>query len=280
MSDIASPKMPPKQEYRKHGPNLALYLEIGDLQDLWDNRWQASNLEYVFTRARLGHLGEFEYPFKRYLPKDGIILEAGCGTGRYVCALQKLGYEIEGIDYAASTISRIHEVDPTLNVRVGDINHIDCPDNHYAAYISIGVLEHNFNGICQGLSEAFRVLRPGGVSLISVPYLNWPRRRTYRDSSIAETEELLNGLRFYQDHLDVSEFVQQANEIGFTLLEQYPYLLVGGLTRDWRLGRWILSHNYFSWRLGRLFKRLCEKAPGWIRRDLSHMIMFICQKPA
>lgn len=267
------------ESFFKHGNSLALYRVIGEHQAYWDSQYQSVALQQVFLSAQTGALGEFEQPFLKYLPREGPILEAGCGTGKYVWALRARGYKIEGIDYAAETIGRIRQVDATLDVRVGDIYAIDRPDNHYAAYISIGVLEHNFNGQDAGLAEAYRVLRPGGIGLITVPYLNCPRRRVWRTVSEAVAPELPGGLCFYQDHLDIQTFKLQLEKTGFQLLEQFPYLLFGGLIRDWRLGRWLYQRNFFSWRLSQFIKKLCQLSPEVIRRDLSHMMLFVVLKP-
>jgi SAM-dependent methyltransferase len=265
------------EAYYKHGSNLALFRSIGEMQDYWEEHWQG-NFSSLLESARLGKLGEFEYPFTKYLPKDGPILEAGCGRGKYVCALQSLGYQIEGIDYAAKTIQQIRAIAPDLDVREGNIYAIDRPDNTYAAYISIGALEHDFAGPLAGLAEAYRVLCPGGLALISVPYLNWPRRRLWRNLPEALSEELSNGLRFYQDHLDEEHFAQEIQATGFTILEIFPYGLLGGFVRDWRLGRWLHRHHFYSYRLYQLIRKTCQHSPLWLRRDLSHMMMYICQK--
>ncbi|MBN2117168.1 MAG: class I SAM-dependent methyltransferase [Anaerolineales bacterium] len=266
------------EAYYKHGTSLALYRPIGEMKDYWEAYWGQDDLKPLFDQARQGRLGEFEYPFSKYLPRDGVILEAGCGKGKYVCALQARGYRIEGLDYAVETIERIRQAAPDLNVRVGDIYAIDRPDGHYDAYISIGVMEHNFDGPEAALAEAYRVLCPGGIALITVPYLNFPRRRLYRRVPEMHRLELGNGLRFYQDHVNVDHFANCVQRAGFTILDRIPYGLLGGLVRDWRLGRWLYSHHFFFYRVYQLISRSCKRAPLWLRKDLSHMLMFVCQK--
>jgi SAM-dependent methyltransferase len=266
------------EAYFRHGTSLALYRDIPEHQQYWDEHWNAASLIAVLQRASTGDLDEFEYPFGKYLPRQGLVLEAGCGTGYYVGALQKRGYQVEGIDYAAETIQGILALDPSLPVRVGNIYAIDCPDCYYAAYISIGVLEHNYAGPEAGLREAYRVLQHGGVALITVPYLNWPRRNVWRKAIEAQSRELAEGLRFYQDHLDVSVFSDQLNAAGFKILERYPYALYSGLIRDWLLFRWLRQKGFFPWRLHKIIKRLCLNAPDFMRRELSHMMLFACQK--
>jgi SAM-dependent methyltransferase len=272
--------MTTSQAYFRHATSLALYRQIGGHREFWEEQWKPVAMQPLFERSRRGELGEFEYPFCKYLPLTEPVLEAGCGTGKYVCALQARRYNVEGIDYAAETIRRVQEADPSLCVRVGDIFAIDRPDEFYGAYISIGVLEHSFEGAQAGLIEAYRVLRLGGFALISVPYLNRPRKRVWRHAPIAASAELPGGLRFYQDHLDVNCFARQLGEAGFDVRELYPYALFGGLIRDWRIGRWLHGRSFFSWRVSQLVKRACRAAPWWVRWNFSHMMMFICQKPA
>jgi len=265
--------------YFRHGSSLALYKKIGNHENYWDDLWQSTSIQDIYKRAKTGGLGEFEKPFMKYLPENGKILEAGCGTGKYVWALQARGFQIEGIDYAEETIRRIKEVDPELKVRVGDIYAIDCPDDYYFAYISIGVLEHNYDGQMAGLREAYRVLLKGGIALISVPYINWRRRKLWENSPEANDSEQSSGFRFYQDHLDVSVFSSELLNAGFQILELYPYGFIGGLERDWKLWRWLAQHNYLHWRIARLIRRFSQKAPRWIKYDLSHMMMWVCRKP-
>ena len=262
----------------KHGPNLALYKKIPAHQDYWESLWQPVSMKNVMSMAEDNQLGEFESIFSSHLPRTGIILEAGCGTGKYVWILRARGYQIEGIDYAAETIQRIKEVDSSLGVRVGDIYAIDRPDNYYSAYISIGVLEHNFHGQMEGLKEAHRVLSKGGKAFISVPHLNWPRRKQWDVSPEVESVELSSGLRFYQDHISIEHFSNQLALTGFHLIACFPYGLFGALIRDWKFGRWLNQRNFFSWRIRTIFKKLCLRAPMPIRMNLSHMMMFIAEK--
>jgi SAM-dependent methyltransferase len=262
----------------KQGPNLAVYRRIQEQQQFWEHRWQSMNLEVLLKNARSGKLGEMERPYHQYLPKDGCILEAGCGTGRVVCALQARGYKVEGIDYAAETIQQVRLVDPSLEVRVGDILAIDRPDGFYAAYISLGVLEHHIEGVQAGLREAWRVLRPGGIGLIMVPYLNRARRRIYAHAPEFNPQAVQSGYRFYQYQEDIGDFNEQLTQAGFEILETIPVQLFEGLTVDWRLGRWLEKRHFFSWKLSRAVKRTCEGAPGWLQLGYSHMLLFACVK--
>ena len=265
--------------YFKHGPNLAVYRRIQEQQQYWEHRWQGMNLKVVLKKARSSRLGEMQRPYRQYLPKDGPILEAGCGTGRVVAALQACGYTVEGIDYAADTIQRVHQADSSLDVREGDIFAIDRPDGYYAAYISLGVLEHHIDGPQAALKEAWRVLRPvGGIALIMVPYLNRRRQRIYRLASDFDPSAVQTGYRFYQYQEDIGDFNEQLAQAGFEILEAIPTQLFEGLTSDWPLGRWLEKRHFFSWKLSQAVRRLCEGASSNFKLNYSHMLLFACVK--
>jgi len=109
----------------------------------WDAHWQNHLSSTVYSRAAQGELDWFEEPFTRYLPKTGIILEAGCGLGQYVLALRMRGYEVEGVDWGPETVNFVQSLYPDLPVRVGDVTCLDVPAGYYSGYISLGVVEHD-----------------------------------------------------------------------------------------------------------------------------------------
>jgi 2-polyprenyl-3-methyl-5-hydroxy-6-metoxy-1,4-benzoquinol methylase len=39
-----------------------------------------------------------------YMPKDGVVLEAGCGMGRYVVYMSELGFHIQGLEIGRDAI--------------------------------------------------------------------------------------------------------------------------------------------------------------------------------
>ncbi len=58
----------------------------------------------------------------------------------------------------------------------GDIRDLPTPDGFFDGYLSFGVIEHFPQGQEQILAEAARVVRPGGLLLLSVPALNGYRK--------------------------------------------------------------------------------------------------------
>jgi len=116
----------------------------------------------------------------KYLPRDGRILEAGCGPGHVVEYLQRRGYDIEGVELSEPVVNEARRRYPHLRVSLGDVSALACPDNTYSGLLSFGVVEHFRAGPEAPLSEHLRVLRPGGIAVISVPSFTVLRRLKYR----------------------------------------------------------------------------------------------------
>ncbi len=264
--------------YCKVNKRLAQFRPLGNTREHWEARWSAKTLSDVYAQYSAGHVDGFDDIFERRLPRGGLILEAGCGVGQLVCGLQARGYRVEGVDYAYDTVRRVNETMPSLKVRVDDIDHLNVADCTYDGYISIGVFEHNMEGPLSGLREMYRVLKPGGVGLVSVPLLNRRRKQVLKRSPEGMSECLDNGFRFYQYYYDVTEFKRYIETSGCSVVELYPYALYAGVTRDYTFGAWLHKHGFFIYRIQSLFSRWCQNAPERICAHYGHMMMFVCQK--
>jgi SAM-dependent methyltransferase len=95
------------------------------------------------------------------LPGDARVLDAGCGEGLLVQEYAGR-LRIEGID-ANYRSDRVRE---------GSVTALPCEDATFDDVLCLDVLEHlTFGEQPTALAELFRVLKPGGVALISVPNL-------------------------------------------------------------------------------------------------------------
>lgn len=110
--------------------------------------------------------------FRRFIHPNSQILEAGCGLGGWVNYFHQKGYHIIGIEYEKDIIKEAKEFDASLPIMYGDVRSLDFPEDSFDAYISLGVIEHFYEGPQKALCEAYRVLKPGGLVFISVPYLS------------------------------------------------------------------------------------------------------------
>jgi SAM-dependent methyltransferase len=259
---------------RVEGARLAYYFQAADA-GYWEAHWREVVSAEFYASAARGELGPFESIFPRYLPGGGRVLEAGCGLGQYVLALRERGYDAEGIDWAADTVSEARRRFRDLPVRQGDATAIDVSDGFYSGYISLGVVEHRREGPQPFLDEAARVLRPGGMALIAVPQFHLLRRAkaalgAYRDE-VAQAS-------FYQYAFRAQELAELCRTAGFEVIARQGYDAYKGLKDEWRLFARVFARRFAGRDLGYLTQRVLQRVRP-LESALGHMVMLVCRKP-
>lgn len=251
------------------GRRLAYYREAASAQ-YWDDVWAKQQIGTLYAQAQKGELGYYEDIFPRYLPKEGRILEAGCGLGQFVIALRVLGFDAEGVDYGRQTVDFINRQFPELPVRIGDVTNLDVPDGYYHGYISLGVMEHRKEGPEPFLKEAHRILAPGGIALISVPYLNFLRRLKLNSGTFKGSEY---GLDFYQYAYSSIEFDEILRKAGFEMITHCQYGGFKGVKDELPfLNKWF-EVPQLGWRLRKFLMNW-----RWAERHMGHMMMYVSKR--
>jgi SAM-dependent methyltransferase len=116
-------------------------------------------LEFARTREILA----------RMLPSPPArVLDVGGGPGRYATALAGDGYEVSVIEPVARHVEQARDAavraPAPFETRQGDARHLDIEDDSIDVLLLMGPLYHlDADGRRRALSEAARVLRPGGV---------------------------------------------------------------------------------------------------------------------
>ena len=116
----------------------------------------------------------------KYMPKDGVVLEAGCGLARYVEFLSRRGFNVVGVELSQDTVDAVRALVPHLDIRQGDVSELDFENDSISGIISLGVVEHFVIGPEKPLREMFRVLNPGAYAVVTVPSFNHIRKVKYR----------------------------------------------------------------------------------------------------
>ncbi|MCB9554976.1 MAG: class I SAM-dependent methyltransferase [Deltaproteobacteria bacterium] len=102
---------------------------------------------------------------RRYLDRVGTsarIIDLGCGEGLLVEEYRAKGFDIRGVDahYSSDCVER------------GSITKLSHADRSYDCVMALDVIEHlQFEQQEAAIGEIYRILRPGGRALISVPNL-------------------------------------------------------------------------------------------------------------
>jgi SAM-dependent methyltransferase len=102
--------------------------------------------------------------FVRLLPPGGLVLDAGCGTGRFEPFFVGRGLRVVGIDNSDAMLDKAKQLAPTCEFRRMDIRKLEFPDSTFDGVASIAVVLHlDWAGVESFLSEAKRVLKSGGM---------------------------------------------------------------------------------------------------------------------
>jgi len=262
------------QIYIADRQSLAFYKQQASAE-FWDKHWSMTDLQTVLRNAKDD--GLFIPLVKKYLPKESVVLEGGCGRGHIVHALQYQGYKAIGIDFAPETIKNIKQAIPELDVRLGDVCSLELPDASLDGYISVGVIEHFWDGYEVIIKEMHRTLKIGGFLFISFPYLSPLRRvkvglRMYPLKESAALNDQQN--QFYQFALNARAVQSDLEALGFPLRERLTYDGIKGFKDEIALCQSYLQQVYDGKR-GRIWRSQLNR---FFLPFAAHCALLVMQK--
>lgn len=187
-------------------------VQIGNISNssFWDNHWK--------TNPVLAYSQKYSFiiPIIRKFLKKGRILEAGCGPGDKVYLLQEAGYDAVGIDYAKETVEAVKNSMPSLDIRIGDVRNLPFEDECFDGYLSLGVIEHLYEGYDLVIKEMRRVLKKNGFAFVGFPFLCPLRKIKLRRNCYPLWEEKVDLVNnFYQFILDYKKVLEDFQKNGF-----------------------------------------------------------------
>lgn len=208
---------------------------VPDTSEDWDTYWSQRSINEELKVVKTDGLNPI---FNKYLRKDWLCVEAGCGLGKWVISLHRQGYRIIGLDNYVKGLEALKSYDSKLSLMGGDVAALGLRSNSIDAYISLGVVEHFEAGPQIPLKEAFRTVKPGKLAFIEVPF-DSPLRQLSRllfklkvtlKSPLRILVETL-GLRpprpqiktiFYEYRYTREELIGFIKSAGFDLIELLP----------------------------------------------------------
>jgi SAM-dependent methyltransferase len=183
-------------------------------KDYWTKRW-----DDIPADVPMENTGVYPLKYAQMTVKnnDGKILEAGCGAGRVLRYYHDRGYDILGFDFIDGAISKLKDIDPTLQAEVGDITNLRFADQSFRYVLAFGLyhnLEHNLD---KAIQETHRVLERGGLVCASFRADNIQTKLTdwLADRRAKNQAGESKSRAFHKMNLTRSEYEQLFTRAGF-----------------------------------------------------------------
>jgi SAM-dependent methyltransferase len=269
--NVAICRQPPGLAQRSvvHGDRLALYSSAADRAEFWEAHWRGNPPVLPVTGEIPSY---YRRLFSRWLPRDGIVVEAGAGNGNVARLLSKAGYPLHALDFAQASVAASRAIDKEGTYLVGDVRALPYADATISGYVSLGVVEH-FSADQRALilREAARALRPGGIALISTPCYG-PLRRARAawggfDGHPAD-------LPFYQWYFTRRDLEAQVRAVGLEPVDYDKYDIFKGIKETIGFKARMLAIRA----RGGFAARLLDDPPRWLRLLCGHMVMVVARR--
>lgn len=144
-----------------------------DVQEEWREAWSKSSIQKEI--AQITYETYYTLSFLNLFRRGDIVLEAGCGFGRYCFWLQSMDVSSIGIDIVQQALVAGAKYAKSEGLQrsfvLGDVTNLPFKNAIFDGYISLGVIEH-FRSIEETrnfFNEMNRVLKDRGKAFVSVP---------------------------------------------------------------------------------------------------------------
>lgn len=150
--------------------------------------------------------------------QSGIALDIGCGTGKYTRLLERLGYKSIGLEYAVVPLRIIKERYPASLLLQADGSRLPFRENTFDIVFGMQVQDY-FNDVRDFYAEVRRVLKPGGLALVTMT--NKASMKGLLYESYLRCIGRPRSAHFYEHKL--SYFLEALEACGLTVLSLYGY---------------------------------------------------------
>lgn len=191
------------------------------------------------------------------------VLDVGCGEGHLLKRLRRV-CDPSGIDISPDAVATARENARLTSVEVADATKLPFGAERFDGILCIDVLEHlACPEAC--IHDAYRVLRPGGLFLISTPNAgSLGHRLKGRDSFIYRDRSHVSVRSIPSWRLSLEAAGFHIARDGTDALWDTPYVRWLPSRVQWALGvgsaqlLWLISWG-FPWRYGENYLALCRK---------------------
>ena len=104
-----------------------------------------------------------------WTPPGARLLEIGCSTGYLTRRFLVRGCDVVGCDINSAALLQARLRHPAVPLACAEAERLPFADQSFDAIVMLEVIEHTFSD-ASALAEVRRVLRPGGVLILSTPH--------------------------------------------------------------------------------------------------------------
>jgi SAM-dependent methyltransferase len=98
----------------------------------------------------------------------GLVCDLGCGPGQVARYLHERGAAVCGVDLSPGMVERARHLNPGIEFHRGDMRSLEVPAGMWAGIAAFYAIVNLAPGdLLQAVREMWRVLRPGGLLLLS-----------------------------------------------------------------------------------------------------------------
>jgi ubiquinone/menaquinone biosynthesis C-methylase UbiE len=191
------------------------------------------DLKTLVSLARAARTARVIQTLERLLKQPSIVADLGCGPAQLAAPLAALGHKYIGMDINptmyASTAQRM-PANRQIRFLEGSVEEIPLEDSTIDAAPCVGVFEYLTDRV-RALREIFRVLKPDGIAIITIPSLRNPMhfvRQTVRPVAAPILRALIPQLRStvyasgtYNIIMFPGKLCREAGSVGLQRLEGF-----------------------------------------------------------
>lgn len=143
-------------------------MHLEEIRDYWNSRANGFS-RAVNEELETEEKNRWEKIFRKNLKEGSLVLDLGTGAGFFPVILSALGHQVTAVDYSEEMTERAKERFSALSLSVRtlqmDAQELSFEDQSFDAVVTRNVL-WNLDHPDRALSEAFRVLKPGGTLIL------------------------------------------------------------------------------------------------------------------
>lgn len=129
--------------------------------------WRSVEAELIYKTYKEYYTTKLNNKFNNSNIFERPVLDLGCGFGEFAGVFFDRQVEI-GIDVSINDLIKAHRKKIYKKLLIADARKLPFKNNSFSTVISISVLEH-IPSVDKVIHEVYRVLKPGGIFLYTVP---------------------------------------------------------------------------------------------------------------